>query len=247
MHILTTVLNILWRLWFAFMAFAMIIAFAIPVLLLSIREKHFKYAYIFIRLWCIVLFYGMGFRYTLKDQSESTVQKDSNYIFISNHTSIIDIMLMCVLHPHHPITFIGKAELAKIPLFSIIYKRICILVDRTSPKSRAEVYTKAAYKMHHGQNIVIFPEGGVSENPHLILDTFKDGAFILSSKHKFPIVVYTFIGLKEMFPFDWKKGRPGTIKVVRNAILQPSSDFESIKLISHNEIKNTLLDEIGAK
>lgn len=149
-------------------------------------------------------------------------------------------MLMCVLHPKHPICFIGKAELAKIPIFSIIYKRICILVDRKDPKSRADVYRKAAEKMNHGQNIVIFPEGGVPDDISVLLDTFKDGAFILSAKHQFPIAVYTFIGLKEMFPFDSSKGFPGKVKVYLNQILEPNFSAGELKTISQNEIKKTL-------
>ncbi len=114
------------------------------------------------------------------------------------------------------------------------------MVDRKDPKSRAEVYKRAAEKMNHGQNIVIFPEGGVPDDSSILLDTFKDGAFILSTKHSFPIAVYTFVGLKEMFPFDNGKGYPGKIKVYFNDILEPNLDKEELKLISQNEIKNTL-------
>lgn len=234
------VLNYLWRAWFIFLAFLFILILGVPVILLSIREAHFKYAYIFIRLWCQILFYGMGFRYELTRETPEVIDENRHYIFIANHTSIIDIMLMCVLHPKHPICFIGKAELAKIPIFSIIYKRICILVDRKNPKSRADVYRKAAEKMNHGQNIVIFPEGGVPDDTSVLLDTFKDGAFILSAKHQFPIAVYTFIGLKEMFPFDSSKGFPGKVKVYLNQILEPNFSAGELKIISQNEIKKTL-------
>lgn len=240
-------LNYIWRLWFILLAFLFILIFIFPVLLLSIREKDFKYAYIFIRCWCLILFYGMGFRYELIRKTQERIDKDRHYIFISNHTSIIDILLMVVLHPNHPICFIGKAELAKIPIFGIIYKRICILVDRKDPKSRAYVYRKAKVKMDHGQNIVIFPEGGVPDDVSVVLDTFKDGAFILSTRHHFPIVVYTFIGLKEMFPFRLDSGHPGKIKAVRNLILEPEEKVDTLKIISHNEIKKTLLAEQGVE
>lgn len=240
-------LNYLWRIYFVLLAFLFILLFAIPVLLLSIREKDFPKAYIFIRWWCLILFYGMGFRYNLIDRANLPIEKDRHYIFISNHTSIIDIMLMVVLHPKHPLCFIGKAELAKIPIFSIIYRRICILVERDNPRSRADVYRKAAIKMNHGQNIVIFPEGGVPDDTSVLLDSFKDGAFILSTKHDFPIAVYTFIGLKERFPFELDRGCPGKIKVVRNAILEPTEDIQTLKSISHDEIKNTLVEEQRAK
>lgn len=236
---MTRVLNYIWRGWFLLLALIMILLFGIPVLLLSIKEKHFKYAYIFIRLFCVVLFYGAGFRYRLILENGKRPDPNQNYIFIANHTSTIDILLMSVLHPHHPLCFIGKAELAKIPVFGILYRRICILVDRKSPKSRADVYRKAAEKMRHGQNIVIFPEGGVPEDPEIVLGEFKDGAFILSAKHGFPIVVYTFKGLKEMFPFDNGRGHPGTVRVYQNRILNPT-EVNEMKKLSYSFIKKTL-------
>lgn len=243
---MTRLLNYIWRGWFILLAFVFIILFAIPVLLLSIKEKHFKYAYFFIWAFCVVLFFGMGFRYELIKKTKEKLDQNKQYIFIANHTSTIDIMLMAVLHPHHPLCFIGKAELAKIPIFGIIYKRICILVDRKNPKSRAEVYRKAAEKMKHGQNIVIFPEGGVPDDTSVILDDFKDGAFTLSTKHFFPVVVYTFFGLKELFPFDNGKGHPGKVKVFLNKIMEPTTLLE-MKVKSHQEIKKTLQEEYSRK
>ncbi len=239
---MSRILNYIWRGWFVLLAFLFIILFTIPVLLLSIKEKHFKYAYIFIWLFCVIVFYGMGFRYKLIKKTREALDKDRNYIFIANHTSTIDIMLMAVLHRHHPVCFIGKAELAKIPIFGLLYKRIAILVDRKSAKSRADVYRRAAEKMRHGQNIVIFPEGGVHDDPNLLLDEFRDGAFILATKHQFPIVVYTFVGLKEMFPFDNGKGHPGKVTVYLNKIMEPTT-LEEMKSKSFAEIKKTLQEQ----
>jgi len=132
----TKILNYLWRGWFILLAFVFLLILGIPVLLLSFRDSHFRYAYFFMRLWCQILFYGMGFRYELISKTEKKLDPERQYIFIANHTSIIDIMMMCVLHPKHPLCFIGKAELAKIPIFNIIYKRIAIMVDRKTRKPR---------------------------------------------------------------------------------------------------------------
>ncbi|PUB28177.1 1-acyl-sn-glycerol-3-phosphate acyltransferase [Elizabethkingia sp. YR214] len=103
------------------------------------------------------------------------------------------------------------------------------MVDRTSMRSRTDVYRRCAQRMNEGQNIVIYPEGGVPDDTSIVLDEFKDGAFTLSSKHHFPIAVYTFIGLKEMFPFDSGKGHPGKVKVILNDILQPNESKDEMK------------------
>ncbi len=234
-------LNYLWRAWLLILAFVFTLIFGLPVYLLSFNKKHYKYAYRFVRYWSYCIFYGMGLRYELTRLSGETLDKNQQYVFISNHTSIMDIMLMCILCADHPICFVGKKELVKIPIFGTIYKRICVMVDRGSARSRADVYRRCAEKMEEGNSIVIFPEGGVPDDTSIILDEFKDGAFTLSSKHNSPIVIYTFVGLKEIFPFDNSKGYPGKAKVYFNGILYPSAPPKELKLSSFETIKKVLL------
>ena len=234
------ILNYIWRGWMIILGTVLTIVLGIPVLLLSIRKKDYKYAYQFIRLWCFGMFYGMGFRYELKKLTDKKIDKNTQYVFISNHTSIMDVMLPCILMPNHPLCYVGKKELVKIPIFGTIYKRICVMVDRSSAKSRADVYRRCAERMEEGQSIVIFPEGGVPDDTSVVLDHFKDGAFILASKHHSPLAVFTFVGLKEMFPFDHSKGFPGKVKVYFNDILPPEKSKSELKALAHSEIKKTL-------
>ena len=170
---MTKILNYIWRGWMIILGAVLTIVMGIPVLLLSIRKEHYKYAYQFIRFWCIGMFYGMGFRYELKKLTDKKIDKNTQYVIIANHTSIMDVMLPCILLPHHPLCYVGKKELVKIPIFGTIYKRICVMVDRSSAKSRADVYRRCAERMEEGQSIVIFPEGGVPDDTSVILDDFK--------------------------------------------------------------------------
>ena len=216
------------------------IILGIPVLLFSIKKEHYRYAYFFIRLWCFGMFYGMGFRYELINLTDKKIDKNQQYVFISNHTSIMDVMLPCILMPNHPLCYVGKKELVKIPIFGTVYKRICVMVDRTSARSRADVYRRCEERMEEGQSIVIFPEGGVPDDTSVLLDSFKDGAFILASKHQSPITVFTFVGLKEMFPFNYSKGHPGKVKVYFNDIMQPDQSVAMLKAEAHSKMKNIL-------
>ena len=237
---MTKILNYIWRGWMIILGALLTIIMGIPVLIFSIKKEHYHFAYFFIRLWCFGMFYGMGFRYELINLSDKKIDKNKQYVFISNHTSIMDVMLPCILMPNHPLCYVGKKELVKIPIFGIIYKRICVMVDRTSPRSRADVYRRCAERMAEGQSIVIFPEGGVPDDTSVILDSFKDGAFTLSSKYQAPIVVFTFAGLKKMFPFDYSKGHPGKVKVYFNDIIEPDQSVELLKKQAHQKIKNIL-------
>ncbi|OBW40434.1 2-acyl-glycerophospho-ethanolamine acyltransferase [Chryseobacterium sp. MOF25P] len=239
---MTTILNYLWRFWLIILAFVLTIILGLPVYILSLKKSTFKYAHVFIRIWCYGMFFGMGLRYELINLTNKKIDKNTQYVIISNHTSIMDIMLPCILFPNHQLCYVGKKELMKIPIFGTIYKRICVMVDRSSARSRADVYRRCAEKMEEGSSIVLFPEGGVPDDTSIVLDEFKDGAFTLSSKHHSPIAVFTFIGLKEMFPFDNSKGYPGKVKVFFNDILEPTSSPKDLKLSAFETIKKTLAE-----
>jgi len=238
------ILNYLWRIWFLILLIFSTIFCGVFAYIFAFFSKTNVISYFFIRLWCIIVFYGMGFRYKLISPKGKKINQHERYIFISNHTSMMDIMLMCILHPRHTICFVGKAELSKIPVFGFFYRKLCVTVDRKNPESRAKVYVDCAKRMKKGQNIVIYPEGGVSDDESVILSKFKDGAFKLSYTYNFPIVVYTFLGLREMFPFDMGKGYPGKIKVTLNDILYPSEyvNKDELKNKAFDSIKKTLLD-----
>ncbi len=236
---MTKILNYLWRFWLLILATILTIIFGLPVYLLSFSDKNYKYAYKFIRFWAYGLFYGMGFRYEIQNLTSKKID-DRPYVVISNHTSIMDIMLTVILMPNHPLCFVGKKELVKIPIFGTIYKRVCVMVDRNSPRSRADVYRRCAEKMKQGNSIVLYPEGGVPDDTSIILDNFKDGAFTLSTKHEFPIAVFTYVGLKEMFPFEAGKGHPGKVKVFFNDILEPEISLQEMKEKAFSEMKSVL-------
>lgn len=97
--------------------------------------------------------------------------------------------------------------MANIPLFGFFYKKTCILVDRSSQKSRFEVYERAQKRLNQGLSICIFPEGGVPDE-NIILDEFKDGAFRLAIEHKIPIVPMTFYDNKRRLSYTFFSGSP---------------------------------------
>ena len=131
----------------------------------------------------------MGFKRTDETQEEINLKKSD--MFISNHTSMADIILMLFV-VKNPFVFLGKKELAKIPVFGFFYNRTSILVDRENKKSRYEVYEQAQRRLNQGLSICIFPEGKVPEE-HIILDEFKDGAFRLAIEHQIQIVPITSV------------------------------------------------------
>lgn len=200
---------ILYRIWF-YILVALPIILLFPVLLVSIlKESWYPHFFKLARLWAHIILFGMGFKVQI-EQNELP-KRGASYMFIANHTSMADIMLMLVI-TKNPFVFVGKKELAKIPLFGFFYKRTCILVDRSSEKSRKAVFLRAQKRLKQGLSICIFPEGGVPEES-IILDEFKDGAFRLAVNHKIPIVPFTFLDNKKRFSYTFFSGGPGPIRV----------------------------------
>jgi len=200
---------LLWRIWLCLLALTPIIAL-FPFLLLSIsKEKWYPYFFIMARLWAKFILFGMGFWYKVERGQQP--QAGKSYMFVANHTSITDILLMFAL-VRNPFVFVGKKELVKIPIFGFFYKRTCILVDRSSPKSRREVFERAQNRLNQGLSICIFPEGGVPDDESVVLDGFKDGAFRLAIEHGIPIFPLVFPDNKKRFPFRIFSGSPGLMR-----------------------------------
>lgn len=202
---------LLWRLWF-YLWMLVVILLLSPFLALTIgSDKTYPLFFKLARIWAKAIFFGMGFRYVVEELQQ--LEKGRSYMFIANHTSMMDIMLMLILVKDNPFVFVGKKELAKIPLFGYFYKRTCILVDRSDSKSRIEVFKRAQARLEGGLSICIFPEGGVPDDTSVVLDQFKDGAFRLAIEYQIPIVPLTFKGLKQLFPFKFFAGKPGKVPV----------------------------------
>ncbi len=207
---------ILYRIWFYILVIAPIIIL-FPILIISVSRKQWYPMFFRIaRFWAKIILIGMGFRWKIK--KEQTLEKGKSYMFIVNHTSMVDIMLMLVT-VKRPFVFVGKKELAKIPLFGYFYKKTCILVDRSSIKSRQAVFLRAQQRLNQGLSICIFPEGGVPEE-HIELDVFKDGAFRLAINHKIPIVPLTFLDNKKRFSYTFFSGGPGKMRVIKHKFLE---------------------------
>lgn len=233
----------LYRIWF-YILVALPIILLMPILLLSIsREKWYPYFFKLARFWAKFILVGMGFNYRI--QREQTPEKGKSYMFIANHTSMADIMLMLTT-VKNPFVFVGKKELAKIPLFGFFYKRTCILVDRSSPESRKAVFLRAQRRLRSGLSICIFPEGGVPEDETIILDDFKDGAFRLAINHQIPIVPITFLDNKKRWSYRFFSGSPGKMRAIVHSFIETKGltieDTKPLKEQARSIVFQTLLD-----
>lgn len=229
----------LYRIWFyTLMAIPIIVLFPI-LLVFTISEKTYPIFFAIARFWAAIILYGMGYWPVI--HREEPMKKGQSYMLVANHTSMTDIMLM-LLVAKNPFVFVGKAELARIPVFGFFYKRTCILVDRNNPRSRKAVFDRARARLSTGVGICIFPEGGVSDDLNVVLDPFKDGAFRLAIEHEIPVMPMTFFDNKKRFPFHFFYGGPGIMRATTHkAIDTAGMNLKDDKIRFRESVRNIIL------
>lgn len=112
-------------------------------------------------------------------------KKGENYVVVCNHNSFMDVPLSVTAVP--PNKTIAKIEMAKIPVFGMIYKRGSVLVDRKSEESRRKSFLKMKSVLDMGLHMCIYPEGTRNKTAEP-LQRFHDGAFKLAIESKKPII-----------------------------------------------------------
>ena len=234
-------LTLLYRIWFYILVLMPIIILFPFILATILSEKTYPLFFKIARLWSKIILIGMGFNYSI--EGDEVFEDGKSYMLVANHTSMTDIMLMLIAVKNHPFVFVGKKELANIPIFGFIYKRVCILVDRSSSKSRYQVFERAQKRIHQGLSICIFPEGGVPEE-HIVLDEFKDGAFRIAIEHGLPIVPMVFFDNKKRFSYTFFSGSPGRMRAKIYPIIETKGKTLEDRNASKQQVCQLILEPL---
>lgn len=114
-----------------------------------------------------------------------------SYIFVSNHISYLDAAILCKAY-RQPLRPLGKAEMAKVPLFGFIYRYAIVTVDRSSAIERAKSVRVLKSVISKGISVMVFPEGtfNMTTEP---LKEFYDGAFRIAIETGTPVKPVIFL------------------------------------------------------
>lgn len=236
--------HILYRIWFYILVAIPIFLFFPFLLITTLSEKWYpQFFWLARNIWATPILYGMGC--PPKIIREQRFVRGESYMLVANHTSMLDIMLMLYIS-RNPFVFVGKKELAKIPVFGFFFKRVCIMVDRENTNSRTGVYRRAQRRLNQGLSICIFPEGGVPSE-EILLDTFKDGAFKMAVAHKIPVVPIIFYDGKKRFSFTFLSGSPGKLRAKVHSFFETGILDESDKSTLREEVRTVMLRELQQK
>ena len=213
---------VLWRIWFYVLAAFPVIFLFFPLAFLLLLPNGYRYVFWIARnIWAPIVLFGSGF--WIK-KINNLPPEGKSFMIIANHSSYMDIMLMFRMRKT-PFVFVGKKELVKIPFFGYLYKRAAIMVDRSSSKSRYQVYQRAQEVIRKGYSVCIFPEKEYLDET-ILLNPFKKGAFKLASEHQLPILPIVFLDCKRKFPWYTTYGYPGSLRAKALEVI-PQADINS--------------------
>ena len=159
------------------------------------RTEYFRQISI---VWMRAFFFLTGC--SLKVTGKEHFVEGKNYIVTCNHNSLMDVPVVTPFIPGANKT-IAKAEMAKIPVFGLIYKRGSILVDRNDKKSRQDSFKKMKSVLQMGMHMCVYPEG-TRNKTNKPLKEFHDGAFKLAVETSTSIIPALIFNTKKILPAD---------------------------------------------
>ena len=135
--------------------------------------------------------------WTLRTEDRGKAVKGTTYVIISNHQSMLDIILLNCLR--YKFKWISKIENLNVPFIGWYLKMAdYIIVDRGNEQSKTEMLAKSFNCLEKGTSIMIFPEGTRSLNNEI--GFFKRGAFQLALQAKVPVLPVLIDGTGGILP-----------------------------------------------
>lgn len=204
------IFSTLYKVW-VFLVFTVFMIILLPGIVLPFffGLRAGRVGYFFLYLWSWIFSQLTFIRY--KFYGTENFRKGQSYIYVSNHTSFLDIpgIRMIIPGQFRPL---AKKELKKIPIFGWIAQAATIIVDRSSPESRKKSIDRLKAALKAGISILIFAEGTQNRTKE-ILQPFHDGAFRIAVDTQEPILPMVVVGAGPLMPPGTINLKPGLIRI----------------------------------
>ncbi|MBV6506056.1 MAG: 1-acyl-sn-glycerol-3-phosphate acyltransferase [Syntrophorhabdaceae bacterium] len=154
----------------------------------------------------VVLFFaGVKVKF---DRLGAPVQRPA--IYISNHSSTLDIFLIIVMGLPK-VRYVAKHELLYNPLFGIMGALTGQIFIKRQDSEKAVATLNRAYAKIRRQGLSLYmaPEGTRQESGKI--GPFKKGAFRMALALQYPIVPIHFAGARQLCPGKTLQVKPGTV------------------------------------
>jgi 1-acyl-sn-glycerol-3-phosphate acyltransferase len=163
-----------------------------------------------LKVWATVFRSFTGVRYRVEGQSRP--DRHTAYIYVSNHTSFLDVPALPLFIPGQ-FRPLGKKELLKIPVLGWIVGTVCVIVDRSDANSRNRSIVALKQLIKRGVSVFIFPEGSMNRS-EAALRPFYDGAFRIAVETQTPVLPMVIVNAGNLFRPGTAYVKPGVVKVM---------------------------------
>lgn len=188
---------------------------------------------------CSILI-GVYYRFSF----EVPLEKDKTYIYCANHTSNLDIMILCVLAKGR-FHFMGKQELLDNPVLKIFFETIDVPVNRDSKISAFRAFKKAGDNLEQGMSLIIFPEGKIDDHYPPKLIRFKNGPFRLAIEKNIAIVP---VSMTDVWKKMWDDGaKYGTRPGICNIYVHKPVSTKELNIDDSDLLKDRIFELINSK
>ena len=133
----------------------------------------------------------------LKITGRNNIKRGRPYVIISNHQSMVDILVLYGLFRHYK--WVSKKENFSIPIIGWLMRlNRYIEIERGRTGSYLTMMKKINSALRSGSSILMFPEG--TRNPGRGLGPFRDGAFRMALENKVGLIPVILNGTADTIP-----------------------------------------------
>jgi 1-acyl-sn-glycerol-3-phosphate acyltransferase len=199
MKVIKEIAGRIFAVWAIVMFVVTLLIFFIPFILFSYPardpKKTNRFA-AFARVWMGIYLPLIGCPLVVRGRKNFA--RGENYIVVCNHNSFMDVPISYPAIPGGNKT-IAKIEMARIPLFGLIYSTGSVLVNRKSEASRKESYLQMRRVLEMGLHMCLYPEGTRNKTDQP-LKSFHDGAFRLAIDSRKAIIPGIIFNTRKVLP-----------------------------------------------
>jgi 1-acyl-sn-glycerol-3-phosphate acyltransferase len=162
------------------------------------------------RWWCRLVAWSIFSR--IRVHGAENVQPDETYVYMANHSSLIDTPALFAYLPYQ-FRIMAKKELFWVPFMGWhLWTAGNFPIDRSDGRKTAKSLRKVIEGVKSGKSLAVFPEG--TRTPNGKLQEFKTGAFKIALRAGVPIVPVTIRGTFKLLPKTTLAPRPGRVDVI---------------------------------
>jgi 1-acyl-sn-glycerol-3-phosphate acyltransferase len=157
--------------------------------------------------------------YRLEKEGLENIPEEGAALLICNHVSFVDPLVILAASPR-PIRFVMDHKIFQTPIISFVFrtgKAIPIAPAKVDTKLLDAAYDAVADALSHGELVMIFPEGRITDTGELY--PFRQGVQRIVERTPVPVIPLALKGLWGSF-FSRRDGRAMT-KPFRRGMFSP--------------------------